>query len=373
MIPKAIIESIQNGHILLCQGCWDIEGIGALPPRFTLTVSPQVHQVIIDGGHIVKMDTIGALHLLQLIASLENVHKKVELRNLTKENELIFNLVKKHSIELQKVSTMPREENILVYIGEWATQKWQNIWLFFAFMGEVIFYFFQLNYKDAKDLVRSSLKIVETAGCDALPLVGVMSFLVGLVLAYELGAQLKLYGADIYVVDATGMGILREFAPLMTSVIVAARTSTSFAAMLGTMKVNEEIDALNTMGIPAVKRLVLPRLIGVLIVLPLLVVWSDLFSIWGSMIMTNFQSHIGYLAFLTRFQTAVELKQYVLGLVKTPVFAFILSTVGCFQGLQAGLTADSVGVRTTAAAVQAIFLIVIADSFFSVIFSWWGL
>lgn len=373
MIPKAIIESIQNGHILLCQGRWDIEGIGALPQQFTLTVSRQVDHVIIDAGQIVKMDTIGALHLLQLIVSLEKVHKKIELRNLNKENELIFNLVKKHTNELQKVSAVPKEENILVYIGEWAIQKWQNLWLFFAFMGEVTFYFFQLNYKETKDLIRSSLKVIETAGCDALPLVGLMSFLVGLVLAYELGAQLKLYGADIYVVDATGMGILREFAPLMTSVIVAARTSTSFAAMLGTMVVNEEIDALNTMGIPAVKRLVLPRLIGVLVVLPLLVVWSDLFSVWGSMMMTNFQAHIGYLAFLTRFETSVGLKQYVLGLVKTPVFAIILSTVGCFQGLQAGLTADSVGVRTTAAAVQAIFLIIIADACFSVIFSWWGL
>ncbi len=373
MIPKAIVESIQNGHFLHCQGEWDIDGISSLPAQFTLIISPNINEIIVDASRIIKMDTIGALHLLQLIASLEKVGKKVEIQGLNREHKLIFDLVKKQSVDIRAISATPKEENGLVWLGHWGIQKWQNTVLFFAFMGEVIFYFFQLNYKDMKELMRSSLRIVETAGCDALPIVGLMSFLVGLVLAYELGAQLKLYGADIYVVDATGMAILREFAPLMTSVIVSARTSTAFAALLGTMKVNEEIDALNTMGIPAVKRLILPRLIGVLIVLPLLVVWSNLFSIWGSMVMTNFQSHIGYLTFLNRFETAVGLKQYVLGIIKTPVFAFILATVGCFQGLQAGITADSVGLRTTAAAVQAIFLIIIADSFFSVIFSWWGL
>jgi phospholipid/cholesterol/gamma-HCH transport system permease protein len=371
--PQAAMEAIEDGRILRCQGVWDIEGISALPSQLTITISPHIPLICIETNQIIKMDTTGALHLLQLINSLEKAGKKITIQGLKKEHQLVLDLVRKQFTDINIIPSPATHENGLVWIGRWALTKWQNAILFCAFLGELIFYFFRINYRDLKDLLQSCLKTIETAGCDALPLVGLMSFLVGLVLAYELGVQLKLYGADIYVVDATGMAILREFSPLMTAVIVSARTSTAFAALLGAMKVNEEIDALNTMGIPAIKKLVLPRIIGVIIVLPLLVVWSSLFSIWGSMVMTGFQSHIGYLAFLNRFETEVGLQEYVLGMVKTPIFAFILSAVGCFQGLQVGVTADSIGVKTTAAAVQSIFLIIIADAFFSVIFSWYGL
>ena len=139
------------------------------------------------------------------------------------------------------------------------------------------------------------------------------------------------------------------------------------------MKVNDELDALATMGISTVERLVLPRVLGLLIALPLLVVWSSFFSILGAMVMAKTQLNIGYVTFLQRFEVSVPLKHYVLGMVKTPAFAVIIATVGCFQGFQSGITADSVGLKTTAAAVQAIFLIIIADAFFSVLFGWRGL
>jgi len=139
------------------------------------------------------------------------------------------------------------------------------------------------------------------------------------------------------------------------------------------MKVNEEIDALRTLGLSPLRRLVLPRIISLLISLPLLTVWSSIFGILGGMVMTQNMFGIGYYDFLIRFDEVIEVKHYLMGLSKTPVFAVLIATVGCFQGLQVGYSAESVGRQTTKSVVQAIFLIIIADAIFSVLFSWVGI
>ncbi|PJB10646.1 MAG: ABC transporter permease, partial [Gammaproteobacteria bacterium CG_4_9_14_3_um_filter_38_9] len=204
----------------------------------------------------------------------------------------------------------------------------------------------------------------------ALPIIAVMMFLIGVVVAYQLGVQLRIYGANVYMVDLSGVSILREFSPLICSVIIAGRTSTSFAALIGTMKVNEEIDALRTMGLSPIERLVLPKILGLLIALPLLVVWGDIFGVFGSMVIAKSMGGIGFDAFLERFRQEVALKHLYLGIAKAPVFALIIAGIGCFQGFQAEGSAQSVGEHTTKAAVQAIFLIILADALFSILFNW---
>ena len=179
--------------------------------------------------------------------------------------------------------------------------------------------------------------------------------------------------ANIFVVDVTGIGILREFAPLITAIIMAGRTSTSFAAMIGSMKVNEEIDALGVMGIKPIRRLVMPRVIALIIVMPLLIVWADIFGILGSMLMAKHSLGISYAVFVDRLKNDVPVVHYLLGVIKAPAFALAIGTVGCFQGLSVANSAVSVGAKTTKAAVQAIFLIIILDALFSILFSWMNL
>ena len=244
---------------------------------------------------------------------------------------------------------------------------------FVAFIGELVVLAIHAVIKPKLFSWRETLVVMEETGYKALGIIALMSFLIGVVLAYQLAVQLRQYGATIFVVDTTGIAILREFAPLITSVIMAGRTSTAFAALIGTMTVNEEIDALRTMGIQPVQRLVLPRIISLLITLPLLVVWADIFGVLGSMIMAKGMLGISYAGYLNRFDIAVGLTHYNLGLIKAPVFALIIAGVGCFQGFQVGLSAESVGLQTTKAAVQSIFLIIIADAAFSIIFSMLGL
>ena len=166
---------------------------------------------------------------------------------------------------------------------------------------------------------------------------------------------------DIFIVNLTGIAVLREFGPLITAIIVAGRTSSSYTAQLGMMKLNEEVDALKTMGISPYERLVLPKMIGLIIAMPLLTVWSDAFAIFGSMIMSQGMLDIPYIDFLHRFANEIEMQTFWLGICKAPVFAALISSVGCFQGFQVQYSSESVGTQTTRSVVQAIFMIIIAS------------
>lgn len=210
---------------------------------------------------------------------------------------------------------------------------------------------------------------LRSAGFDALPIVGLLSFLLGIVVAYQGADQLKQYGANIFVADLVGLSMLREFAPLMTAIIIAGRSGSAYAAQIGTMSVTQEIDAMRTIGIAPLEMLVLPKLIALVIALPLLTVFADVTGVFGGMLMAQAQLDVGFGEFLDRFAQAVSVTSYLVGLGKAPVFAAIIAMVGCFQGFQTRGGADSVGQHTTRAVVQSIFWVIMADALFSVAFS----
>lgn len=187
--------------------------------------------------------------------------------------------------------------------------------------------------------------------------------------AYQGADQLRQYGANIYVADLVGLSMLREFAPLITAIIIAGRSGSAYAAQIGTMSVTEEIDAMRTLGIAPLELLVLPKIIALLIVLPLLTLFADLLGVFGGMIMARSQLGVGFGEFLDRFVTAVSVSAYLTGIGKAPVFAAIIAIIGCFQGFRTHGGADSVGRQTTRSVVQSIFLVIVADALFSVAFS----
>lgn len=193
--------------------------------------------------------------------------------------------------------------------------------------------------------------------------------MIGVVLTYQMGLQLRTYGADIFIVDLLGLSVLREFAPLLTAIMVAGRTGSAFAAELGIMKINQELDALDTMGVTPGELLILPRIIGLVVALPLLTIWSCIFSIFGGMVMANSMLSITFYDFLHRFPTVIPLKTLLIGIGKTPVFALLIATIGCLQGMRVAGSADSVGRNTTRSVVLGIFFIIVADALFSIILS----
>jgi phospholipid/cholesterol/gamma-HCH transport system permease protein len=217
---------------------------------------------------------------------------------------------------------------------------------------------------------KSILYNLQTAGVAALPITGLLAFLLGIVIAYQGAEQLSRVGANIYIADLVGLSMVRELSPLITAIIIAGRSGSAYAAQIATMKVTEEVDALRTIGIAPIDLLVLPKVFALVIALPLLTVYTDIMGILGGMVMARAQLDVGYATFIDRLDEAVSLTSFLIGIGKAPVFAAIIALVGCYQGFQVSGSAESVGQQTTKSVVQAIFLVILADALFSIAFSW---
>jgi len=211
---------------------------------------------------------------------------------------------------------------------------------------------------------------MERTGFDAMPIVGLLSFLIGVVIAFQGADQLRQFGAEVFVVNLLGISILREMGVLLTAIIVAGRSGSAFTAEIGTMKVNEEVDAISTIGLDPVEVLVLPRLFALVVTLPLLAFFADMMGLAGGALMSFATLDINLAQFLRQLQSAVAVHHFWVGIVKAPVFAFVIAMVGCYQGLNVARSADSVGRLTTRSVVEAIFLVILLDALFSVLFSY---
>jgi phospholipid/cholesterol/gamma-HCH transport system permease protein len=258
---------------------------------------------------------------------------------------------------------------VLARLGMGAAAAVEQSVALLSFIGECAAAFAGWLAHPARIRWRPILFNIRSAGFDALPIVGLLAFLLGIVVAYQGADQLRQYGANIFVADLVGLSMLREFAPLITAIIIAGRSGSAYAAQIGTMSVSEEIDAMRTLGIAPLDLLVLPKIIALLIVLPLLTVFADVLGVFGGMIMARAQLGVGLRRFLDRFVKAVSVTAYLIGICKAPVFAGIIAVVGCFQGFRTKGGADSVGRQTTRSVVQSIFLVIVADALFSVAFS----
>jgi len=350
---------------LICQGNWDLNHTQQINSRLSKIDLPI--KLTIDGSKITKLDSVGAL----LLTKIANKYQ-ARLQHFSVEHAKLLELINQHASEPQTL-TESASDNFLHRIGKKALEVYDNTKQFLAFVGELVITFIKTIYSPSALRWREIASNIESAGYTALPIIGLLSFLIGIVLAYQMGMQLQTYGANVFIVNFIGLAILREFGPLLTAIIIAGRTGSAFTAQLGMMQINEEIDALRTMGIAPIKLLVLPRIFALIIALPLLSVWSDVFGVLGGMLMAKGMLGINFYDFLQRFQDVIQLKTYLIGLVKTPVFALIIASIGCYQGLQVSGSAESVGRLTTKSVVQSIFFIIVADAGFSILFSWLGI
>lgn len=210
---------------------------------------------------------------------------------------------------------------------------------------------------------------LEQVGLNALPIVGLMSFLIGVVIAFQGADQLRQFGAEIFTVNLLGVSILRELGIILTAIVVAGRSGSAFTAQIGTMKVNQEIDAMVTLGLDPIEVLVLPRLFALMIALPLLTFFADIMGLLGGAVMTLVVLDISPSQFINQLHEAISLTTLLVGIVKAPVFAFLIALVGCFEGFQVEGSADSVGRKTTTSVVVSIFLVITVDAMFSIMFS----
>jgi phospholipid/cholesterol/gamma-HCH transport system permease protein len=256
-------------------------------------------------------------------------------------------------------------------VGRFAWDYGANIRSALAFVGETAAAATSLIAHANRIRWRVLLYNLQIDGLNAMPIIGLLSFLMGIVIAYQGSEQLKTFGANIFIVDLVGISLLREIAPLLTAIIVAGRSGSAYTAQIGTMTVTEELDALRALGISPISLLVFPRALALVIALPLLTVFADAVGVFGGMLIASNQLGVTFSEFLNRFEYAIVLRHYLIGISKTPVFAAIVALVGCYQGFRVFGGVDSVGRHTTISVVQAIFLVIVTDSFFSILFSWW--
>jgi len=255
----------------------------------------------------------------------------------------------------------------LAKIGE-ATLELHRTWKDgLAFIGEAVLCSGTVLRGKARFRLADLLQLLEDCGAQALPIVTLISVLVGMTLAFVGAAQLRLFGAGVFVADLVGLGMAREMGAMMTAVIMAGRTGAAFAAQLGTMQVNEEIDALQTLGIPPMDFLVAPRMIALTLMLPLLAIYSIFLGIFGGGLVSALMLDISVQTYFLRIQEAVGLTHFIIGFSKAVVFGVIVALSGCLRGLQCGRSAQAVGQATTSAVVTSIVLIVIADAIITII------
>ncbi|VEB36671.1 ABC transporter permease [Legionella sainthelensi] len=353
-----------------CTGVWSVLQIDSLVKRFSADELPKTEKVTISGEGISHFDSAGALALMKCIDKLKQRENQVELTDFTERQQQLLELIKSKKDILDYHIPSPPKENMFYQLGKESENKFRQVDGLLVLVGDLTTKIIEAFGNWRRFQLPSIISNIYTTGVTALPILALLSFLIGVVLAYQMGLQLQTYGANSFIAYLSGMAIFREFAPLITAIIVAGRTSSAFTAQIGSMKLNEEVDALLTMGLSPTELLVLPKVIGLLIAFPLLIFWSDLFSILGSMIMSNNMLGINFIDFLQRLRDSVGLSQLNLGLYKAPAFALLIALVGCFQGfkVEAG-TEKNIGSQTTKSVVQALFLIIIADAIYSVIYS----
>ncbi|MEM1243922.1 MAG: MlaE family lipid ABC transporter permease subunit [Pseudomonadota bacterium] len=369
MTPAQI--TLRKNRIALT-GDWTAQGVKYLSMENLRQIALPTFPLEIDATAIHKLDTAGAMLIYELEKSLQS--KKIQLRavHIKPEHEKLMRIV---TDKVKTFTPIPKVKslNFVARMGARADQHFNIFLAWLSFIGEMTVAIGRLFLRPMKFKWRYFFNLIENTGVNALPIIAFLSLLIGIVLTYQIGVELREYGANIYIIELLGSAILKEFGPLITAIIVIGRTGSAYTAQLGTMQVNQELDALQTMGLSPTDMLVIPRILGLVFVMPLLTVWSDFFGILGGAFMSKAVLGISYTSFLQQFPTDVDLSTFFIGLCKAPVYALLIAAVGCFHGFRVSGSADSIGLQTTRSVVMAIFLIIIADACFSIVLSWLGL
>jgi len=374
MVGRAVLADIRvEGSTVWCTGRWTVRELHGVQRRLPRIPWPTAVEVSLDGSGLSGLDFAGAWALRGVREALEHTGHEVEIRLRTEHAALLEMVTRESATFLPPASPAPRSPNFLDRVGQGVLAISSDAVGVLAFLGHGACVAARACWEPRRIRLRSILHNLQATGFEALPIVGLLSFLLGIVITYQGAAQLSRYGANIFVADLVGFAMLRELSPLLTAIIVAGRSGSAFAAQLGAMKVTEEIDALRTVGISPTELLVLPKILALLVALPLLTVYSDAVGVIGGMVMARAKLSVEWDAFLERFVKAIRLSDYLVGVGKAPVFAAIIGVIGCYQGLQGTGDAESVGRRTTVSVVQSVFLVIVADALFSVAFSALGI
>jgi phospholipid/cholesterol/gamma-HCH transport system permease protein len=341
----------------------EIKSLLAKQPPPSLTMDLEKHTYL---------DDFGALVLAESKHLMAGRNGGFFVTNPSPEVKEVLSLVDINALGMHSASARKKSPGMFVRLGEGVFQQASDFKFVFSFIGAVCLSFLHVCLHPKSLRMNDTVWSMEKTGVDAVPIVALISFLLGLIMAFMSSVQLRQFGANIYVASLVSLAMVRELGPIMTAIIVAGRSGSAFAAEIGTMKITEEVDALFTMGFEPTRFLVVPKIVATIIVVPFLTLFSDLFAILGGLVVGVSMLDLTASAYLAQTLKTLTLFDVFWGFLKSGVFALLITVVGCLRGFQVRGGASAVGQATTSAVVTSIFLIILSDSIFAIILRYWG-
>ena len=327
-------------------------------------------KVILDFKGLLSLDTFGAWQLAHLWRAFEKDQKEIAFINCSADDLTFIKELKNFDIPENIILSLEKKKiSPIELIGRGALTVMGKFHRIISFLGEVILAIGSCLRHPSSFRVKSFIKYLDQTGVKAIPIIGLVSLLIGAVLVYQGVSQLERFGAEIFTVNLLAISVLRELGILLTAIVVAGRSGSAFTAQIGFMKLNQELDAMKVLGLEPMQLLVVPRVLALMIVMPLLTVFCDLVALSGGAVMSMHLIDLSFSQFISQLQSSFQPSTFWVGIFKAPVFAFAIALIACYEGLQVSGGAESVGRRTTRSVVRSIFTVIVLNAFFSIVFS----
>ena len=357
-LPTLTTETRNEENVLVLQGDWILDYASSFE-KFSSPLS----DFIIDATEIGRMDMWGTLQLKSLIAETK---KEILLNDRQKH---IFDFLPNDIVYPAPIKNSFSFADIFIQLGKKCEETFKTFYGIISFIGEIFITVLRSFRNPRSFRFHSIIRHIEETGLRAVPIISLLAILITMVISYQAAAQLTKFGANIFTVDLSVMSLLREMAVLITAIMVAGRSGSAFAAEIGVMKMREEVDALRTMGFNPIEVLVVPRLIAMMLTLPILTFIADIVGLTGGAAISVLMLDIPLGQYIDRVQSVATPLMFFIGIIKAPVFAFVITLVGTYQGMNVSGSAESVGKLTTLAVVQSIFFVIVIDAIFSIVFA----
>ena len=370
-------ERTDGGIVLKFAGRWDIATVSKLDHSLRDYAIPSGGGVTLDLGGVTALDSSGAWAIYRLWKRLRDEGRSVAIAGGKDAHRALIDRLEKDLEREPGKDTHRRRQNPVLHsldeLGANTLRAWSEAQDLLSFFGTIVIGIVRSIVQPQRIRWTATVNQIERVGLNALPIVGLLSFLIGVVLAYQGIDQLRAFGAEVFTVNLAGLSILREIGILITAILVAGRSGSAFTAQIGTMRIREEIDAIRTLGLDPLDVLVLPRILALTIAMPLLGFYADIVGLFGAAVATMAILDMPPQQFLQQLRENVPIRHFWVGLAKAPVFGFIIAMVGCRYGLKVKGSADAVGRRTTQSVVESIFLVIVFDAIFSILYSRLGI
>lgn len=369
------VRASDAGMLIRLSGDWSIEDAGILEERLAAaTTAAGAGAAVIDGSGIGRFDTAGAFLVDRARRRLAAERREVRLQGFDPAHETLIAAVEKTGrTELPAPRHVTAPVRFLVTVGRGAAEVVADAQAVLAMLGEFLVAFAGTLAWRRRMRWAAFINHIDRAGFQAVPIIALMSFLIGMIIAQQGAFYFARFGAELFVVDLVGVLVCREIGVLLTAVMVAGRSGSAFTAEIGSMKMREEIDALTVLGVSPVDVLVVPRLLGLIVALPILALVSDLAALAGSWVVVVFYIGIPTDTYFNRLQEALTVTYVVVGIAKAPAMALIIGLVACVEGMKVKGSAESLGEHTTASVVKSIFMVIVMDGIFAMVFAALGI